>query len=81
MERAIGLMSGTSRNGIDAAVIRTDGMGWDGNATEAQGFAYLAYRCLHGLPISYPQTTGVPEPMSGGMLAKPRNSMESVEIG
>ena len=31
--------------------------GWDGDAIEAQGFAYLAYRCLHGLPITYPGTT------------------------
>ena len=56
-------------SGLD--VVSTDELGWDGDAIEAQGFAYLAYRCLHGLPISYPGTTGVSEPMSGGVLVKP----------
>lgn len=51
--------------------IVTDDLGWDGDAIEAQGFAYLAYRCLHGLPITYPGTTGVAEPMSGGVLTRP----------
>lgn len=51
--------------------VLTDDLGWDGDAIEAQGFAYLAYRCLHGLPITYPGTTGVAEPMSGGVLTQP----------
>ena len=51
--------------------VLADDLGWDGDAIEAQGFAYLAYRCLHGLPITYPGTTGVAEPMSGGILTKP----------
>jgi anhydro-N-acetylmuramic acid kinase len=51
--------------------VLTDELGWDGDAIEAQGFAYLAYRCLHGLPITYPGTTGVAEPMSGGVLTRP----------
>jgi anhydro-N-acetylmuramic acid kinase len=51
--------------------VLTDDLGWDGDAIEAQGFAYLAYRCLHGLPITYPGTTGVAEPMSGGVLTRP----------
>lgn len=51
--------------------IVADDLGWDGDAIEAQGFAYLAYRCLHGLPITYPGTTGVAEPMSGGVLTRP----------
>jgi anhydro-N-acetylmuramic acid kinase len=55
--------------------IVTDDLGWDGDAIEAQGFAYLAYRCLHGLPITYPGTTGVAEPMSGGVLTRPGNIM------
>ena len=45
-----------------------DGLGWDGDALEAQGFAYMAVRHLKGLPISFPGTTGVPEPMTGGVL-------------
>jgi anhydro-N-acetylmuramic acid kinase len=42
--------------------------GWDGDALEAQAFAYLAIRSLHGLPLSLPTTTGVPHPMPGGRL-------------
>lgn len=55
--------------GVEVAT--ADDLGWDGDAIEAQGFAYLAYRCLNGLPITYPGTTGVAEPMSGGTLFTP----------
>lgn len=59
--------------------ILADDLGWNGDAIEAQGFAYLAYRCLHGLPITYPGTTGVAEPMSGGVLTRPeRIEMDGV---
>lgn len=51
--------------------VMTDELGWDGDVIEAQGFAYLAYRCLYELPISYSGTTGVAESMSGGILTKP----------
>ncbi len=40
--------------------------GWDGDALEAQAFAFLAVRSLRGLPLSFPTTTGVPRPMPGG---------------
>ena len=42
--------------------------GWEGDALEAQAFAYLAVRSLLGLPLSLPSTTGVPEPTCGGRL-------------
>jgi len=45
-----------------------EALGWNGDATEAEGFAYMAVRALEGLPISFPGTTGVPVPMSGGVL-------------
>ncbi|MCI4588759.1 anhydro-N-acetylmuramic acid kinase [Sphingobium sp. BYY-5] len=51
-----------------AQVLSVDGLGWDGDALEAQGFAYMAVRHLKGLPISFPGTTGAPEPMTGGVL-------------
>ncbi|WP_088183213.1 anhydro-N-acetylmuramic acid kinase [Sphingobium sp. Z007] len=57
------------RTGV--AVLSVDGLGWDGDALEAQGFAYMAVRCLKGLPISFPGTTGAPEPMTGGVLFRP----------
>jgi anhydro-N-acetylmuramic acid kinase len=46
----------------------TEAHGWDGDAIEAQGFAYMAVRNLKGLPITFPETTGVREPMIGGTL-------------
>ena len=45
--------------------------GWQGDAIEAQAFAYLAVRSLMGQPISLPSTTGVSHPVSGGVLHKP----------
>jgi anhydro-N-acetylmuramic acid kinase len=42
--------------------------GWDGDTVEAQTFAYLAIRCVKGLPLSEPGTTGVPQAMTGGRL-------------
>jgi anhydro-N-acetylmuramic acid kinase len=45
--------------------------GWRGDSIEAEAFAYLAARTARGLPISFPKTTGVPEPMTGGKIVKP----------
>jgi anhydro-N-acetylmuramic acid kinase len=54
-----------------ATVLPVDDLGWDGDALEAQGFAYMAVRHLKGLPISFPGTTGAPQPMTGGVLYPP----------
>lgn len=43
-----------------------EAVGWNGDALEAQAFAFMAVRSLRGLPISFPGTTGVPQPMPGG---------------
>jgi anhydro-N-acetylmuramic acid kinase len=48
-----------------------DILGWNGDATEAECFGYLAVRSLLKLPISFPGTTGVPKPMTGGTLTRP----------
>jgi anhydro-N-acetylmuramic acid kinase len=48
-----------------------EALGWNGDATEAEGFAYMAVRSLAGLPISFPGTTGVPAPMAGGVAHRP----------
>lgn len=53
---------------LDRAVRSVDDLGWDGDATEAECFGYLAVRRLLELPISFPGTTAVPEPMTGGTL-------------
>lgn len=54
-----------------AEVKRAIDLGWDGDFVEAQAFAYLAARSVAGLPLSLPETTGVPYPMTGGVLAEP----------
>jgi anhydro-N-acetylmuramic acid kinase len=56
-----------SRAGV--AVVSVDTIGWRGDAVEAECFAFLAVRVLRGMPISFPSTTGVPEPMGGGRVA------------
>lgn len=45
-----------------------EAVGWNGDATEAEGFAYMAVRSRAGLPISFPGTTGVAQPQTGGVL-------------
>ena len=52
-------------------VAPVEAVGWDGDALEAQCFAYLAVRTARFLPISLPTTTGVPAPMPGGRIASP----------
>jgi anhydro-N-acetylmuramic acid kinase len=46
-------------------------LGWDGDALEAQAFGFLAVRSLRGLPLTFPTTTGVPRPLTGGRLHLP----------
>ena len=47
-------------------VAPVEAIGWDGDAVEAQAFAYLAVRSLDGLPLTLPTTTGVSAPVTGG---------------
>ena len=54
-----------------ATVEAADALGWSSDAIEAQAFGFLAARGLKGLPLSYPATTGVPMPMTGGVIARP----------
>ncbi len=55
---------------IPVPVSPVEAVGWDGDALEAQCFAFLAARVLRGLPLSFPDTTGVPYPMSGGRIVR-----------
>jgi anhydro-N-acetylmuramic acid kinase len=64
------LMAGLARR-LAAPVRPVEAVGWDGDALEAQAFAYLAVRAAKGLPLSLPSTTGVPRPMPGGRLHRP----------
>lgn len=51
---------------LAAPVEPVEAVGWDGDALEAQAFAFLAVRSLAGLPLTYPATTGVPVALTGG---------------
>jgi anhydro-N-acetylmuramic acid kinase len=55
---------------VENAVIPAEAAGMDGDAVEAEAWAYLAVRSLKGLPITFPGTTGVPTPLTGGVLAR-----------
>lgn len=59
------LMARLSR---DLNVQPVEALNWNGDATEGECFAYLAVRSLLKLPLSLPSTTGVAEPISGGVL-------------
>ncbi|WP_419730867.1 anhydro-N-acetylmuramic acid kinase [Lichenicola sp.] len=56
---------------LGVPVVPVEALGWDGDALEAQCFAFLAARVEAGLPLSWPGTTGVPEPTPGGRLVTP----------
>ena len=57
------------RTGIDT--VTAEKVGWSIDDMEAQAFAFLAVRALKGLPLSFPTTTGVPQPMTGGVVLPP----------
>jgi anhydro-N-acetylmuramic acid kinase len=61
------LMAGLARR-LGVPVEPVEAEGWNGDLIEAQCFGYLAVRSKLGLPLSIPTTTGVPEPMPGGVL-------------
>ena len=61
------LMAGLA-TAFNVPVDPVEAVGWDGDALEAQCFAYLAVRSMKGLPLSLPGTTGVPHPLTGGRL-------------
>jgi anhydro-N-acetylmuramic acid kinase len=54
-----------------AEVIIAEDAGFNGDATEAQAWAYLAVRSRLGLPLTFPSTTGCAEPVTGGVFAQP----------
>jgi len=55
--------------GVD--VDSAEEVGWNGDAVEAEAFAFLAVRSHLGLPLSYPGTTKVPAPATGGVRHDP----------
>ena len=58
------------RSGLPVAPVES--VGWNGDVLEAEAFAYLAARSAQGLVLSLPSTTGVSEPVTGGVLFLPK---------
>jgi anhydro-N-acetylmuramic acid kinase len=56
------------RDRLQVPVDPVEVVGWNGDMLEAECFAWLAIRSIKGLPLSLPSTTGVQEPMTGGVL-------------
>ncbi|TKT79215.1 anhydro-N-acetylmuramic acid kinase [Aquamicrobium sp. LC103] len=63
------LRQGAAAHG--AEVVLAEDAGLDGDAMEAEAWAFLAVRSLKGLPLTFPTTTGCRKPVSGGVLARP----------
>jgi len=59
---------------VDAPVSPAEAIGFDGDAVEAEAWAYLAVRVADVRPITFPGTTGAPEPMTGGRMTGPHPS-------
>ncbi len=56
---------------LDSPVMLADDLGWNGDVLEAEAFGYLAVRSLRQLPLTFPGTTGVKQPQTGGVLSPP----------
>jgi len=68
------LMAGLAA-ALGVPVEAVEEVGWNGDALEAEAFAYLAVRALRGLPLSLPGTTGARRAVTGGRLYMPEGSV------
>jgi anhydro-N-acetylmuramic acid kinase len=64
-------LMGAIRERVALPVLTAEDVHWRGDSIEAEAFAFLGARAYLGLPISFPGTTGVPAPMTGGRVALP----------
>jgi anhydro-N-acetylmuramic acid kinase len=62
------LRAGAKKLGGD--VMLAEDVGLDGDAMEAEAWAYLAVRSVMGLPLTFPTTTGCREAVTGGVVAR-----------
>lgn len=53
---------------VQCPVMVTNHYGWPADGVEALAFAFLAVRSLYNLPITFPNTTGVERPLTGGVV-------------
>jgi anhydro-N-acetylmuramic acid kinase len=63
------LRAGARQAGAD--VWLAEDAGFDGDAMEAEAWAYLAIRSEKGLPLTFPGTTGCRQAVTGGVLVTP----------
>lgn len=56
---------------VDAEIVLAEDACLDGDAMEAEAWAYLAVRAREGLPLTFPTTTGCREAVTGGVFATP----------
>jgi anhydro-N-acetylmuramic acid kinase len=54
-------------------ILNAKQLGWQQDTLEAEAFAYLAKRVICQLPLSFPNTTGVRQPVTGGKVFYPQN--------
>lgn len=64
-------LMGMLRERLPGEVLTAELAGLDGDGVEAEAWAFMAVRSLKGLPITFPGTTGVSSPASGGVLVNP----------
>ncbi len=69
--RRNGFLMDLLRRHLEGSVQLAEDIGLDGDSIEAEAWAYLAVRSLKGLPITFPGTTGVAQPLTGGVLSRP----------
>ena len=53
---------------VATKIIPVESVGWNGDALEAEAFAYLAVRSVKNLPLTLASTTGVNQPVTGGVF-------------
>lgn len=51
-------------------IMTAESLGWQSDFVEAQAFAFLAIRSFYGVPLSFPLTTGVKVPLTGGRMTE-----------
>lgn len=56
---------------LSGEVASVNDLGLNGDFIEAEAFAYLAIRSLYDLPITFPGTTAISKPSSGGVFNSP----------
>ncbi|OYW41705.1 MAG: anhydro-N-acetylmuramic acid kinase [Azorhizobium sp. 12-66-6] len=56
---------------LGVPVVPAEAVGWSADALEAHAFGFLAVRTLRGLPLTFPSTTGAPQPLTGGVVFSP----------